>query len=177
MSFNLVSLVPPLFGLVGGALAGFYSARAALRSWERSRQDLAAKQAVDLIRELGTELARAHHSMCWVTWKAKFDPDGLTMADIERYDSEMHASLPKFSGDFTALAGIDWRAAEKLSPTLTEIYALDARVGMACVEFRAGNAGPLAELHDEAVSMKLLEHLKDMAADVLGNRTNVKFND
>lgn len=175
MVWTAYDLIPPAVGLIGGGLSGFYSARAALKSWQRSRQDSAAKLAVELIRELTTELARASHFICWLTWKAKYDPAGFSNAHTEKYDDEMHKSLPKLLGHQAALATIDSKSAEKLDRPVDMICLLDAEVGAACVEMRAGHVEPLASLHDKVLEnhFQLLAAFRDVSANVLGSQNNL----
>jgi hypothetical protein len=175
MSFSLVSLVPPLFGLAGGALAGFYSARAALRSWERSRHDMAAKQAVDLIQAVCTDLAGLMHAALWLTWKSRFEPNSFTEQDIEKYEVHSQEKMPRLMGSFAALAAVDAVTARSVRPFLDDIMELDGKVGLACVDAKQKDLSGLTDLYPETLDdyKTLFDLVGDLSARVIGKRENV----
>jgi hypothetical protein len=168
-------LIPSLVGIVGGWLAGRYSAQAALDSWRRSRKDVAASLSVQAIKDLATELARASHHACWITWKASCDPDRLSAEEIERYDADMHECLPKLLGAQAALAAIDGQSAAAIQAAVGEILALDARIGEACVSWRQNDRSSLANLHTDSVAAEgmIIDAIRGAAANVLGNESQL----
>lgn len=125
--------------------------REALEAWSRARSDIAAKLAVDALRETVTALASAGHSQCWVTWKAQFDALSLSAADLDRYDEEMHGLLPKILGGQAALLSLNPVAAADLQEAVNEITRKDFDIGNACVRWREGHKQVLADEHAEAV--------------------------
>ena len=107
-------------------------------------------------------MAAAGHSACWLTWKAEYDPKGLTQADVARYDTEMHELLPRIMGGAAALATLCPDAAKSVQSAVQMIAAMDAQIGAACVRFREGDIVELAGCHEVA----LARH--DTAAEVCG---------
>jgi hypothetical protein len=166
----LKSLGPAIIGIFGGWLAGRYSARAALDSWRRSRKDSADTLAVQAIKDLATELARAAHYACWITWKAKYDPSRLQDADIERYDAEMHESLPKLLGAQAALASIDGRSADSTEKAVETLCSLDVSIGEACVKWRDGDKNALPKT--VRVETSTVRIIRNASAIVLGDGTS-----
>jgi hypothetical protein len=55
---------------------------AAIQAWSRARSDAAASLAVQAMKELATVLAQRAHNVCWIAWRAKFDPETLTKDEI-----------------------------------------------------------------------------------------------
>jgi hypothetical protein len=172
-------LIPSLVGIAGGWLAGRTSALAALDSWRRSRKDVAATLSVQAIKELATELARAAHHACWITWKARCDPDHLSGQVIEQYDADMHECLPKLLGAQAALAAVDGRSATAIQESIESIFDLDARIGEACISWRKNERDSLANLHAESVNIerRIIQAIKGAAANVLGNENNLVTRD
>jgi len=166
-------VIGALLGAASGVVTGWYTgrraARTALESWHRSRKDSADALAVQAIRELATELARGTHFACWVSWKAKYDPDRLQDSDIERYDAEMHDCLPKLLGAQAALATINASSSDAVGAAVTRVCQLDATIGEACVEWRNGNRLELPALHLETIEVhnEVSQLIRNTSSDVL----------
>lgn len=140
-------------GGVAGYLTARFKARQSLEDWRRGQTGVALKAAADLIQGLATNMAAATHSACWLTWRAAYDPGRLTHDDIDRYDYEIHELLPKIFGAVSALGTLSPSAARDLRPAVARITRLDAEIGQACVDHRAGNKSALAACHQQAIDV------------------------
>jgi hypothetical protein len=175
MAWTAYDLIPPLFGLAGGALGGFYSARAAVKSWERARHDMAAKQAVELIQAAITELAGLSHSAMWLTWKATYDPGNLGREDFARYDAQSLERMPRLLGSIAALSSIDAVTAAHMLPFASDISMLDGRIGSAAVRAMNKDVAELAALYEPSVAafQSLFTAMANLTAGVIGRKENV----
>lgn len=102
--------------------------------------------------------------MCWIIWAATHD--ALTKDGIKAYDIEMHALLPKISGEVVSVAALDndvYAVAKQMWNTL---YSLDAEIGDACLTFENApepanakfiNVAPQVYDFEDAVLVKLAE--------------------
>jgi len=141
-----------LLGAAVGALisiAAAYLTQRAQRKLEREKLGEARQDA--MLRELGrcfqtmaTDFGSAAHSMCRLTWQASHG--NMTQEMIDKYNAEMHESLPKLVGGKTMIWALDPKLGDQLDEYIQLAYEVDEKIGMACLTFEKDSAAGLAEL-------------------------------
>ena len=165
-------VLPALIGLAAGAVGGVWAAwqRAKVfkAEWTRSRQDLRASTAVDLIKTLSTDLAGLSHEMWWLTWRAQHDPGRVGPEEIDTWEHLAHQSLPKTLATLAALHAFSPESCQKIEGATDALLKLTSDLSEAAIPVRNQPANKtrhaqLAALHDETESI-----IKQVRDDVGG---------
>lgn len=111
----------------------------ALRN-ERRRQRQAEREARIAEVNSRTEDAFKHlfaiqHSIEWVTWHAKHDPESIRNPKlVASYDEEIHQAYPAFLGALAAANAISDTVYEDLRRLLDRVYTIEHTVALALKE-------------------------------------------
>src|SRR5262245_38210832 len=95
-----------LTGLAGGWLSGVRQSKIEHQKWVRANRDTIEKDARLALADLTKKLAAGVHAMCWLSWKAKFEPDKLSERDLSAYDTSMQSLFPDIVGSRVILAAL-----------------------------------------------------------------------
>jgi hypothetical protein len=141
-----------LLGAAVGALisiATAYLTQRGQRKLEReklreARQDAMLRELGRCFQTMATDFGSAAHSMCWLTWQASHG--NMTQEMIDKYNAEMHESLPKLVGGKTMIWALDPKLGDQLDEYIQLAYEVDEKIGMACLTFGKDSAAGLAEL-------------------------------
>jgi hypothetical protein len=153
----LGATVGALSGLLGQTLAGFWQWRIQREKWSRDHDEHRACLVVDITKELSTQLGSVLLLMCWVTWKAKKGGPRLTQADVDKYDAEMYAMLPKANGSLAVLATLDSVLTAAFDAIVNDVFVTDEAIGTAGLSFdadRPGSEAGIANLYDTVYRMQ-----------------------
>lgn len=149
---------PTFAGIASGLLVGFLTAyvqgRAFKRDWRRAREDMIASQAINLIREMATDLVRVAHAMWWLTWRAKNARDTVGDKQVDDFELEIRNLIPKIHGDHAALRASHPDAAKSLVVVLRRLDKLDLDFATSCIAFRTSNWDSLDEAFRESETFK-----------------------
>lgn len=88
------------------------------------------------VAEVAKRIAAGVHSMCWLCWAAKNNPNSFDESNLINYDQEMHQVLTNLVGDRVILAALDKNTHSHLSPLADKLYSLDAEIGLAMALWR-----------------------------------------
>jgi hypothetical protein len=190
MSVQLILVNPPTATLLG-ALVGATAAilAAVITSWwllrieqirtEKTREDVVSTELAGAVQELAIKMSTALHSMCWLTWLTRTDPDRVTQARLDLFDSEQHKTLPEIGGYSTTVAALDKDVYKKIHQVVTDIYELDAFIGRAGLRLHEDRDEMLRRLVRADAAMVALEmQLPEILGDVVSNRvTNPRVPD
>lgn len=152
----IVSIVGILAGILSGIYAGKTNAKIELDKYKRERQGGFETEIRNTIKELTTDIGSAGHSMCWLCWLARYGPEKLTTKALIDYDKELHKLLPKLTGKFSIIAGMNFAVYDEIAPLVYNVYGLDAKIAAAGLTFSEGNldsAKGLAALHEESLTL------------------------
>jgi len=134
------------------------------RKAKYTRLETLEKELGTAVQQFSINVSSALHSMCWLTWAAKMGADYVSQERIDKYDDELHATLPKIMGYLSTIAALDVSLFVGLQEQSSKIIGLDARIGEACLLHRTNPnvaAERLANFYSEAVSFE-----KTMALDI-----------
>lgn len=178
MGVSAETLLPALIGLVAGAVGGMWAAwqrtRTFTAEWTRARQDVRVSTAVELIRNLSTDLAWLSHEMWWLTWRATYDPGRVGAVEIDKWEHLTHERLPGTLGMLAALHAFSPKSSEPIEGVMDNILNLASKLSAAALPVR--NPRPeikephsqLAGLHDETIGC-----IKQVRANVGGAAAKV----
>jgi hypothetical protein len=119
------------------------------------------------VAEVARRVAAATHSICWVTWSAKYAPKSFTLANLNKYNGEIHLLLSEIVGARVVLAALSPAMHGRLTPLIDELYNTDVEMGEAERLFREDpekGLAALATLH--AASGKLDAELLAAVAEM-----------
>jgi hypothetical protein len=143
-----------LAGLGGGWLNGWRQSKIEHQKWVRARYDTIEKDARLALADLTKKLAAGVHAICWLTWKAKYEPEKLSEADLSAYDTSMQTLFPDIVGSRVILAALSKETHDLVSPLVLQLYAFDVRVAEGAALFRRSPADGikvLATCHDDCL--------------------------
>ena len=154
-------------GALAGLLTGYLGARQASKLEYEKETRLSVAQVA---RGIGA----AVHAILWLTWRARRQPQHLTVEQVEAFDKEMHLLYPELTGSLAQVAALNFNVYDKLREIVDKVYALDVRVAESTTSVRDGVEGAAALVaahHDEANALErsLNEDLKGLMA--LSSRT------
>lgn len=143
---------------------------------ERLRQQQAAREAraAEIRSRTGDafkQLLAIQHSIEWVTWHAKHDPESIRNPElVAAYDEEVHEAYPAFLGAFAAATSLSPTVHDDLKRLLDRVYYLDHEValGLRAAQQSAKFAGAIQDLtrsYEEIT--QLLEYLLEQLPRVL----------
>ena len=149
-----------IIGALAGLLAGYLAGRQASRlEYEKETRHAAAQVA----RGIGAAI----HTISWLTWRAKSQPQHLSVEHVDAFDKDMHLLYPELTGSLALVAALNKDVYDRLRNIVDKVYALDVRVAESTTSVRDGAEGAAALVaahHGEAQAMErsLKEDLKDL---------------
>lgn len=134
--------------ILSGGITGHFAARSKARheleAWQRSRDAMVTESAVTLLKDTVGAIAAAAHAACWLSWKAECDPASVTDPDLDRYEEEMRALLPRMLGGQAAIGIFCPDAARRVQQAVAIIADGDREIGRTFSAARQGDRAPLA---------------------------------
>lgn len=155
-----------IIGALAGLLAGYLAGRQASRlEYEKETRHAAAQVA----RGIGAAI----HTISWLTWRAKSQPQHLRVKHVDAFDRDMHLLYPELTGSLALVAALNKNVYDRLRKVVDKVYALDVRVAESTTSVRDGAEGAAALVaahHGEAQALErsLKEDLKDLMTFVSG---------
>jgi hypothetical protein len=152
----------------------------ALRN-ERRRQRQAEREARvaevnSRTKDAFKQLFAIQHSIEWVTWHAKHDPESIRNPKlVASYDKEIHQAYPAFLGALAAANAISDTVYEDLRQLLDHVYTIEHNVALALKEAQRSDAQfataivALTKYYEEITN--LLEHLLTRLPEVMERAT------
>jgi hypothetical protein len=122
-------------GLAGGYLTGRRQSQLERDKWFRARKDEHDKNIRLAVAELTKKLAAGTQEISWLTWKAKYTPDALTVTDIANYNNKMAVLFPDIVGARVIVDAIDKSIHARLTPLINKLYSLDENIALAAKDF------------------------------------------
>lgn len=145
-----MEVVAAIIGALAGLLAGYLAGRQASRlEYEKETRHASAQVA----RGIGAAI----HTISWLTWRAKFQPQHLSVEHVDAFDRDMHSLYPELTGSLALVAALDMKIYDRLREVVDEVYALDVRVAESTTPVRDGTKGAAALVaahHGEAQALE-----------------------
>lgn len=121
--------------LVTTLVSGWQDSKLERDRWLRVRKDQANKDLRVAVADLARRLAAGVHSIEWLTWPAKNQPDKLTAeqldAKVRSYNQEVHGLFSELTGCLVVIAAHDRQVYEQMRALVQAFSDLDAGVAMA----------------------------------------------
>lgn len=156
-----MEIVAALIAALAGLAAGYIAGKQATRFEYEKETRLA-------VAEVAKGIGVATHSISWLTWRAKYQPEHLSIDHVDAFDVDMHRLYPELTGSLAVLAALNKRVYESVRSLVGRVYDLDDRVAQATTSVRdqvEGAASTLAEFHSQA--QELDRHLRDGLGDIM----------
>jgi len=157
-----MELLAAFIGASAGLLAGFFAGRRA----SRLEYEKESRQAVT---QVARGIGAATHTLAWLTWRAKYQPEHLTVEHVDSFDNDMHSLYPELTGSLALVAALNRPAYLRLQKIVDEVYSLDDKVAQATSLVRDGAekaAASLAMLYEPASALErqLMDRLSGVMA-------------
>jgi hypothetical protein len=125
-------------GLIGAAIGGGVAIlKSAIDGWsqrklekakaEWSRDNTVGAELRAHVATVARELFDVQHSIEWLCSKTDGNSE-LTKEDVERYDTEIHASFPKLLGALATVSSLNERAYNDLSVLAKHLFEIDGKI-------------------------------------------------
>jgi hypothetical protein len=153
----IAAAIGALAGFGGALLNAWCQSRLEQAKWRRTRDDEHTKELRDSLQNFATKLASGVHAMSWLTWLAKEKPSRLNEERINQYNNDIHGLLADITGLKAKIISLDKTANEQVAQLAKEVYALDAKVAKAGLQFdvdRETCISELAALYDKVSNME-----------------------
>ena len=169
-----------LSGAIAGIAAAIITALLLHKNEKRrikeDREKAISEDLSEASQNLTIKMAASLHSMCWLTWLARYGPNRVDQDRIDLYDEEQHKILPEIFGYLSTVAIIDADIYEKLKPLAYKIFALDAYIGEACLLLESDPDRMIRELANAYEAMVTLEvQLPKIISNVVGHRMRAEL--
>lgn len=100
-------------------------------------KDDAAKSIRLAVADLSRKIASGIHSISWLTWSAKYNPQHFSLINLDEYDKEMHILLGDLVAAHVVLGALDSYKQKALTVIVDKFYELDANIGLAKARYLA----------------------------------------
>jgi hypothetical protein len=156
--------VSALFGAVIGAALSFFGLRHQARQqadlearrwdWQRQqeedrrveeRKEERRRDAKLALAELAKRLAMSAHSMAWVTWIARHDPEHFPPQLIKDHDRRMYSLYAQLTAAQVQLGAFDREFFFKSLALVEKVKMLDAEIALLARDL-SRNLGPLGDV-------------------------------
>lgn len=111
-------------------------------------QQEGARGARAALAEVARLLASASHSICWITWAARFAPRTVSDEAFANYDREMHDHFSRIVAARVVLAALDNEAHERVDALARKVFELDEAVSVERCRFGTDAEEALRNLGD-----------------------------
>jgi hypothetical protein len=143
-----------------------------------TREDALSGEFREALENVVLPLMSAIHSICWLTWLVAEFPNKVSIDNLNKYDKEAHALLPKVSGYLALVAAYDEQVFIQLKTHVRKLYELDSNVGtfthklLSAIDLNdeseiKKNIQRLTQYHDQAV--RLEDEIPSSVADLIND--------
>jgi hypothetical protein len=97
--------------------------------WERAKIEERLKETRLSVAELVKKITAAAHSMTWILWIARFDPNNFNIGHARDHDKNMNKLYTELVGAQAVVAALDETLYRGTVPIVERVYFYDALIG------------------------------------------------
>jgi hypothetical protein len=154
---SLFPAVPGMVGVIIGAAMSFLGLRHQAKNQEkledlklrRAHADERRREIQLAAADLSKRIAMAAHSMTWVTWIAKHDPEHFSPDLVDQHDRRMDALYSELVSAQVVVAALSSDLYQKTLSLVKSVYWLDAKIAEHAIHL-PGNVRSLGDLWSQA---------------------------